>query len=63
MTLAEQSLYNRDFQMVLTPHAVYCFKCNIIMQAGTLAQRFDAATYVHETCPNTPLKNVAVHKY
>lgn len=63
MTLAEQALHGREFTTVLTPLTVYCYKCNLIMPTGTLAQKFDGATYTHETCPSTPLKNVAVHKY
>jgi hypothetical protein len=63
MTLAEQALAGRDYSTVLTPHSVYCYKCNIIMPQNELARRYDAATYTHDTCPSTPLKNVAVHKY
>lgn len=63
MTLAEQALVGRDFETCLAPHAVYCFKCNIIMQKDTLTLRYDGATYTHETCPSTPLVNVAIHKY
>lgn len=63
MTLAEQALYGRDFTTVTMPFALYCYKCNVTMQKGELALRYDAATYVHETCPSTPHKTFAPHKY
>lgn len=63
MTLAEQALVGRDFDTVLTPHPVYCYKCNLIMAVDVLAHRYDAATYTHETCPTTPHKTFAPHRY
>ena len=65
MTLAEQAIVGREFKTVVLPDGfnVYCVKCNTIMRSGTLTKRYDGATYAHETCPNLPLKNVAVHKY
>lgn len=65
MTLAEQALVGLSFTTVLMPEnfQTYCSLCNVLMRPGTLAKRYDGATYTHETCPNLPLKNIAVHKY
>lgn len=63
MTLAEQSLAQRAFKTMVAPFAVYCYLCNIIMAAGTLTKRFDAATYTHELCPKRHHKTFAPHKY
>lgn len=63
MTLAEQALHGREFTTIATPFSVYCYKCNVTIQKGSLSLRFDAATYVHETCPTTPHKTFAAHKY
>lgn len=63
MTLAEQALYGREFTTVSMMHQVYCYKCNLIMRVGDLAFMFDAATFTHESCPTTPLKTFAPHKY
>ncbi len=63
MTLAEQALAGRDFTTVLAPLSVYCFKCNVTIPKGELVLRYDAATFTHENCPNTPHKTFAPHKY
>lgn len=65
MTLAEQALVGRAFKTMVLPNnfAVYCYKCNAIMSTGMLVQKFDGATYTHETCPSTPFKTFAPHKY
>lgn len=65
MNLAEQALVGRTFKTMLLPDgfSVYCYKCNAIMEPGTLVQKFDGATYVHEICPSTPLKTFSPHKY
>ena len=63
MTLAEQALAKRDFTTEPAPMAVYCFKCNVTIHKGQLTHRYDAATFIHETCPTTPHRTFAPHKY
>lgn len=63
MTLAEQALYGREFKTVLSPLTVYCYKCNVIIHEGELVQQYDGATFVHQTCPSTPHRTFAPHKY
>ena len=63
LTLAEQTLKGREFQTGLTQHPIYCYTCNLIMPKDTLAKRYDAATYTHETCPNTVMKTYSAHRY
>jgi hypothetical protein len=64
-SLAEQAIAGREFTTVQMPKdfQVYCFKCNATIRSGDLAKRYDGATYVHETCPSTPHKTFAPHKY
>lgn len=63
MTLAEQQLHNRKYEMALIPFSLCCFSCNTLIPKGTLVRKYDAATMVHETCPNTPHRTFAPHKY
>jgi hypothetical protein len=65
LTLAETNLLGREFTTVMMPDnfQIYCFKCNCNVRPGELAHRYDGATYVHETCPSTPHKTFAPHKY
>ena len=62
MTLAEQALHGREFEIVLSPHPIYCFKCHIIMGKGTLVQRYDSTKMTHTKCPDRPFRNVAIHR-
>lgn len=63
MTLAEQALVGRDFTTVAAPFNVYCYKCNVTIPTGMPANRFDGATFTHTSCPSTPHKTFAAHKY
>lgn len=63
MTLAEVALYGRKFTTVLCPLTVYCYKCNVMIPTGALVQKYDGATFVHESCPTTPHKTFAPHRY
>ncbi len=64
-SLAEQNLAGREFTTVQLPKNfnIYCFKCNATIKSGDLALRYDGATYTHETCPTTPHRTFAPHKY
>lgn len=63
MSLAEQALWGRTFKTILAPLSIYCYKCNTMIRIGELVKRYGGATYTHETCPNTPHKTFAPHKY
>lgn len=63
MTLSEYAFHGREFKTVSMPFNLCCSSCNIYIQKGELAKRYDGATYVHEVCPNTPHKTFAPHKY
>lgn len=65
MSLAEYALHGREYQTIQMPQnfQIYCYKCNSTIRPGELAHRFDGATYTHESCPTTPHKTFAPHKY
>lgn len=63
MTLAEYNLMGREFTTVAMPFSLYCYKCNLTIRKGEPAKRYDAATFTHTTCPSTPHKTFAPHKY
>lgn len=63
MSLAEYALRDRESTTVSMPFNLYCFKCNIPIQKGEPALKFDAATYTHHNCPALTHKTVAPHKY
>jgi len=54
-----------DFKAMSMPIAMYCAlsDCNTLIKPGTPVKKFDGATYVHVSCPTSPMKNVAIHKY
>lgn len=65
MSLAEYALHGREFKTVQMPETfqVYCYRCNSMIRPGELALKYDGATYTHHTCPRTPHKTYAPHKY
>lgn len=63
MTFADNALRGRDYDLTLAQFSICCFKCNTIIPKNTLIKRYDATTLVHETCPNTPHRTFAPHKY
>lgn len=63
LTLAEQHLVGRDSTTGPAPLSVYCYTCNVTIRKGELASRFDAATFTHVTCPSSPHRTFAPHKY
>lgn len=63
MSLAEQQLRDREFTTLPMPFSLCCYKCDVIIRVGALALRYDGATYAHESCPTTPHKTFAPHKY
>jgi hypothetical protein len=64
-SLAEQNIAGREFELVKMPmnFAVYCVLCNVRSLGGMLMKKYDGATYIHETCPTTPFRTFAPHKY
>lgn len=63
MTLAEQAIHGREFTTLAMPFALYCYLCNVTIMPGDPAKKYDGATYTHVTCPTTPHKTFAPHKY
>lgn len=63
MTLAEYALKDRESTVGPAPMNVYCFLCNLTVQKGEPARRYDAATFTHFACPNLSHKTYAAHKY
>lgn len=53
-----------DFTTVSMPIALYCSfsDCQTLIPVGVPAKRFDGATYVHVSCPTTPMRHFAAHK-
>lgn len=66
MTYRDEQLRNSDdFQTMAMPIALYCAysDCQTLIPVGDPVKRFDGATYVHISCPKTPMRHFAAHKH
>lgn len=65
MTLLEYRLDEETPELTTMPFNLYCArsKCNTIIRKGAPALRYDAATYTHDKCPETPFRHFAAHKH
>lgn len=66
MTIYSDNLKSRnDFQVVTLPLNVFCSlaECNVLMRKGSVARRFDGATFTHIGCPTGAPKHTAAHKH
>lgn len=54
-----------DFTTIPMPLALYCAfsDCQTLIKVGELVKRYDGATYVHISCPKTPMRHFAAHKH
>lgn len=66
MTIYSDALKDRaDYAVIALPYAQFCSmaECNLLMPAGSMAKRFDAATWTHIKCPTGAPKHMAAHRY
>jgi len=64
MSYHDDVLFAREHTLVSMPLATYCSRstCNVLIHVGEPVMRFDGATFVHVSCPSSPLKTQAIHK-
>lgn len=65
MTLRDDMLNeSTEFKTIPMPIALYCAfsHCQTLIKKGTPVKKFDGATYVHVSCPDSPLREFAAHK-
>lgn len=66
MTMYSDNLKSRkDFTVVTLGLNVYCSlaDCNTLMREGSVARKFDGATFTHIGCPTGAPKHTAAHRY
>lgn len=55
MDLSNLHNFSKEDPVVFMPLALYCAKCDVRLNKGQKARKYDNATYYHLTCPDIPI--------